>query len=870
MSFIFSPSLARVEDIESSALDQYDIHVDVSYTGTTKTGSSLQPYTDLQDAISNSVSGNSILIKGIQVVPNSTSNIFVLPHNLIIHGAANSGVKFASFDNTNGNLFYFEDTASVKTKVFEFFNISIQNAAGYGMYIKGAAKITIKECTFSFNGWNGTALNTIVDSATSGLLGYDSSQVDLQAFFAGANTSNGGAMRMEDCTVVEITGNTVSKNLRGVRVQDSGIGGYGFISRNQVSQNIESGIYLASSSYNAVNGCENFTVYNNACKYNANNGILVIGGIDNVVSLNIVEGNWNAGIMGWHVSNTRFRDLDLTNNNRSAYNGIGNDGDADSSISIAGNTARANRTYIADILSTEVYNTGLGSSSSRVGFSIAQDVEQITDDYSKTLINIDNVGFKNQDYAISFLCDLGIVKATIGDCRYIDTTYTNIYAPTGNYYALPYSNHYTYTKDLDFSIDSTSSQVRVREGIGASVISFYGINTLQAVEFNGLIRLILKESEKVQVETTAANVSIDGVLLTGTTADKVNAINALVQSSGTATGNAPAITSPLTISLVEGQVLNYELTADFGVGYEWDFSNVSGVVNVEGNDRKIIGGSSLAVGTYNIPVKAINYNGEDSETIVLTVSTPPFSNTKSILFNNTQFLGGNAALLDSTLGRSGNGSGASDAWTINFWVKPTNSTTGRVLFYFGSNDTANGGIIEARLTSTNKLRLQYGSNNNYLRLQSPNSLTPNVWQQITYVYNGGTTGSSSGSLSNYYSRFTLFIDGVSQSTSNNHSNFGWSGAISGQNLRIGKLVSGNTLNGEKLDEFNIWDTDESANIVDIYNGGVVFDTMTLTNQPKHRWRFEDSYPNQLDTGTAANCTMVQYNMTSANNVNDVP
>ena len=222
------------------------------------------------------------------------------------------------------------------------------------------------------------------------------------------------------------------------------------------------------------------------------------------------------------------------------------------------------------------------------------------------------------------------------------------------------------------------------------------------------------------------------------------------------------------------------------------------------------------------------------------------------------------------MGRAGNGSGSSDAWTISFWVKPTNSTTGRVLFYFGSNDTANGGIIEIRLTSTNKLRLQYGSNNNNIRLQSINALTVNVWQQITYTYDGGTTGSSSADITNYYGRFNLFVDGVSITTNNSNSNYGWSAAISGQNLRIGKLLSGNTLNGEKLDEYNIWDSDQSANISDIYNSGVVFDTMTLANQPKHRWRFEDAYPNQLDTGTEANCTMIQYNQTAANNVNDVP
>ena len=354
--------------------------------------------------------------------------------------------------------------------------------------------------------------------------------------------------------------------------------------------------------------------------------------------------------------------------------------------------------------------------------------------------------------------------------------------------------------------------------------------------------------------------------------DVVNELNAIFAASGTPSQQAPVITSSLTISLVEGQTLNYELTADYGVGYEWDFSNVPGVTNVNGNMRKIIGGSSLSTGTYNIPVKAINYNDQDSETIVLTVSTPPFANTKSIQFDNQDYAGANAALLDSTLGRSGNGSGSSDAWTISFWVKPTPSSSGRVVFYYGSNDTTNGGIIEVRLTSANKLRLQYGSNNNYIRLQSPNALTSNVWQHVIYTYNGGTTGASSGDISNYYNRFDLFIDGVSQTTNNSNSNYGWSGSISGQNLRIAKLVSGNTLNGEKIDELAIWDSDQSSNVSDIYNSGEPFDLSTLTTEPKHWWRMGDgdTYPFLQDNGTEANCIFQMYNMTSANIVNDVP
>ena len=111
---------------------------------------------------------------------------------------------------------------------------------------------------------------------------------------------------------------------------------------------------------------------------------------------------------------------------------------------------------------------------------------------------------------------------------------------------------------------------------------------------------------------------------TGTAEDVCNQLNAIFQSSGTPSSNLPEITSPLTINSVQGSIINYELTANFGVGYEWDLSSVSGITTVEGNIRKLIGGSALSAGTYNIPVKAINYNGEDSETVVLNVSNPPF------------------------------------------------------------------------------------------------------------------------------------------------------------------------------------------------------------------------------------------------------
>ena len=354
-----------------------------------------------------------------------------------------------------------------------------------------------------------------------------------------------------------------------------------------------------------------------------------------------------------------------------------------------------------------------------------------------------------------------------------------------------------------------------------------------------------------------------------------NALNAIFQSSGTSTTNLPVITSSLGISLVQGQILNYELTADFGVGYEWDLSNVPGITTVDGNVRKLIGGSSLATGEYAIPVKAINYNGEDSQIIELTVGNPAFANSKSTLFNNQQYCAGNAGILQNVLGRSGNGSGASDAWSVSLWFKGSTANQGQTIFYFGDGDIANNGYIQLMQinSSGNKLlRLRYGSNNNNLRLQTPvGSIVAGTWHHILITYDGGTTGSSSGSLNDYYSRFKIFIDGSQVTTNNSQSNYGWSGAINPVNFRFGR-TSGIYMRGCNLDEFALWDSDQSSNSANIYNNGTVFDYMNLSQAPLHWWRMGDgdTFPYLFDNGTEANLIMIMSNMTSANFVNDVP
>ena len=412
------------------------------------------------------------------------------------------------------------------------------------------------------------------------------------------------------------------------------------------------------------------------------------------------------------------------------------------------------------------------------------------------------------------------------------------------------------------------------------------LNSLQAVSggVGVTINDLARNIDIVTNETPTSFVDKNNNTYGSTVTDVVNALNAIFTSSGSSGTELPTITSSLSINLVEGQTLNYELTADFGVGYEWDLSSVPSVTTVDGNIRKLVGGSSLSAGTYNIPVTATNYNGNTDDktqtppvpkSITLTVSTPPFANTKSVQFKNQDYLGANASLLASTLGRTGNGSGSGDAWTIAFWFKPSTNSSGQTIFYFGDNDITNAGHINIRFLGGNdNIRFQYGSNVNYLRFQSANnSLPADTWSHVLISYDGGTTGSSSNGLTSYYSRFKIFIDGVNVVSSGNwtSSNFGYSLSIDEDNLRVGRYASGNYLKDNcKVDELAVWDSDQSANVSDIYNSGTPFDLDTLNVSPTHWWRMGDgdSYPVIKDN--VGNADFVMYNMTVADIVSDVP
>ena len=523
---------ATQSDIKNSGLKIYDIYVKAGYAGAVQDGSVLYPFASIETALATTSDGDSIYLEGSFEIGGE----IILPQDqsLYFYGSDDACISFTNYSDGNGSLLYFDGLDN--TKELKFKNIKFHNAGGYGLYLKKTAKVTIEDCEFKNNGWNGTAINTIVSKDVSGLLGYDSDAADLQAFYAGSNASNGGAMRIQEATQVLITGNTITNNLRGLRVQDCGINGGGVISRNQSTQNIESGIYIAAGS---LGGCQNITTTMNVSAYNANNGLLVIGGINNKFSQNEVNGNWNAGFCAWGSANTTLRDSGLYDNNRSALNGIGNAGDAKASIQInevydlLGTSISLNPAFrfIAEILDTQVHYTGLGSNTEKIGFLISSAVGQLLDN-DKNIIKVDDVGFIGQDYAIDLSeVDVTNLRLSLGDNSYQSIGMKAVKAPlVGNYSELPFSNHVMQVPELDVVVDTIKQTLSLREGVGGNVINVYAINELAANVVGSSIQIIQASSDKIQLRgLTYGNIYINGVIAGNNLNSANDSLNAAFQ-----------------------------------------------------------------------------------------------------------------------------------------------------------------------------------------------------------------------------------------------------------------------------------------------------------------------------------------------------
>lgn len=560
----------RIDTIESSAIGKFDIVVDGDYLGSIKTGSELRPFTDINTALANSSPGDSILLKGDLRMPNSTDDLHTLPHSLNIYATEDCVTGYQSYNATNGSVWRYVGTDY--TAEFKMHDVKIRNAGKYGIHLTKGAKWEGRRLNIQYCGWDGdlSVFNPYLPTTLSGAT-YGPDSTDLTGFYPSTHASNGGGIRIEEFTNELDVATTITNCLRSLRLQDCGVGGNGFQTRNRLYGNIESGLYYALGT--TFYGCQNMTALNNYIAFNANNGILIVGGINNEIGVNKVHSNWNAGICNFAGANVTVRDSGIYNNNRSSKNGIGNNGDAMASIQYndafnylaATFAVSEDRRFLMSINNAQVHNTGIGGNTETTGIYFATELSNLPAS-DKNIININNVEFIGQDVGID-MSDLDTTNITIlkGQNEFISVG-TQIKEPTnGYYYELPFSNHLIKLEQADFNVTNTGN-VLIKEGPNGSVLNPYFVNELQAIAKGSEIAILLKGSKKIQFTVPVSGCSINGIMVNSVLNLALEQINNILENtSGFASNGNPVtdfnlIGNDLTITLQDNTSFTVDVT----------------------------------------------------------------------------------------------------------------------------------------------------------------------------------------------------------------------------------------------------------------------------------------------------------------------
>jgi hypothetical protein len=255
-------------------------------------------------------------------------------------------------------------------------------------------------------------------------------------------------------------------------------------------------------------------------------------------------------------------------------------------------------------------------------------------------------------------------------------------------------------------------------------------------------------------------------------------------------------------------------------------------------------------------------------TVTVTVAQVSYTNSKSLKFSNnsTAYLNGNHALVTS-LQRTGNGSGSSDAWSISMWVKPSTITNSQTLFYYGGDDLANEGRIDLTQFSGGNLLFRYGNNANNLSYIGVGNFPTNQWNHVLITYSGADTLIANGGAT----AFSMFINGVNGTSQLQQAGGGFSANIPADKFRLGRLLGSTTsqyLSDGIINQVAIFNTDESANIATIYNSGNTQDLSLLASAPVHYYEMETSVTTIPDIIGSADLT--GFNFSASDLVTDTP
>lgn len=178
-----------------------------------------------------------------------------------------------------------------------------------------------------------------------------------------------------------------------------------------------------------------------------------------------------------------------------------------------------------------------------------------------------------------------------------------------------------------------------------------------------------------------------------------------------------------------------------------------------------------------------------------------------------------------------------DPLAISFWFKwPANplSTNDVIIGTINTGSQNRGFEVQMRTTGHIFVELRNTNSTNTYIIETTGDFADNAWHH--FLFSKGTTVASGN----------LWIDGIDVAITTNTNNL--TATISTTDaIVLGARVTGSNYCDGYVDKIGIWDTDQTANVSDIYN---VSSPLTLDEPPIHYWEFDSS--SYADTGTSSN------------------
>ena len=182
----------------------------------------------------------------------------------------------------------------------------------------------------------------------------------------------------------------------------------------------------------------------------------MIGGKDNTIGVNEVDGCWNAAVMVHSPSQTDVGEVIARNYNLSEFNAVGSTGDAKGGVAVEAANMRAGSEYIANIDGIRIANGGQGSNTEKIGLYVSDSLDALV---GATLI-LGKMTIENPDVGVDIRCSGDNVRIVrTGQLTVIDATERDFRLADGAYHEMPYQSMQVGASPLEFRTDGRTVAV---------------------------------------------------------------------------------------------------------------------------------------------------------------------------------------------------------------------------------------------------------------------------------------------------------------------------------------------------------------------------------------------------------------------------